>query len=126
MYCAAIGLQYRFRFDIIHCRSYQAMQVGCSLKRLTGARTIFDMPGLWIDERVDGKLWPQDRFIKRASYTIYKRIERRLLVCATHLVALIDSVVPVLRRLSNGRIAAVTVIPCCSDFDHFALSDKTA
>lgn len=121
MYAACLRLQWQHRFGVIHCRSYQAMQVGCLLHRLTGVRTIFDMRGLWVDERVDGGLWTQDRWLNRLAYRSYKRIECGLLACASHVVALTDRVVPELRRLSPGMTAPVTVIPCCADFDHFVV-----
>lgn len=121
MYVACLRLQCQHRFGVIHCRSYQAMQVGALLSRLTGARTIFDMRGLWADERVDGGLWVQDRWLNRMAYQSYKRIEKGLLASASHVVALTDRVVPELRRLSMGMTAPVTVIPCCADFDHFVM-----
>lgn len=126
MYGTALRLQIRHKFDVVHCRSYQAMQVGCLLRRLTGVRTIFDMRGLWVDERIDGGLWPQDRRLNRLAYRTYKRIERGLLGCANHVVALTDAVIPELRRLSPGMRAPVTVIPCCADFDHFVQPDDAA
>src|SRR4051812_18484564 len=43
MYLASLVLHLRFRFGIIHCRGYPAMQVGCLLHRLFGAKTLFDM-----------------------------------------------------------------------------------
>ncbi|MES2941754.1 MAG: glycosyltransferase, partial [Pseudomonadota bacterium] len=121
MYGMAVRLQMRHSFGLIHCRSYQAMQVGVLLSRLTGARTIFDMRGLWVDERVDGGLWVQDRWQNRIAYKSYKRIEKGLLASADHVVALTDRVVPELRRLSPGMTAPVTVIPCCADFNHFVV-----
>lgn len=126
MYGTAIRLQYRHGFAVIHCRSYQAMQVGCLLHRITGVRTIFDMRGLWVDERVDGGLWKQDRWLNRVAYRSYKHIERSLLECASHVVALTDRVVPELLRLSPKMSATVTVIPCCADFDHFMLPSVEA
>ena len=36
MYTTCLLLQWRHRFGVIHCRSYQAMQTGCLLQRLTG------------------------------------------------------------------------------------------
>lgn len=119
MYGACLLLQRRYRFKVIHCRSYQAMQVGCLLRRVFGVLTIFDMRGLWVDERVDGGLWPQGSWVNRLAYRTYKSIERRLLCCASHVVALTDAVVPELKRLSPEMTAPVTVIPCCADFDHF-------
>lgn len=119
MYVMAIRLVWQHRFGIVHCRSYQAMQVGCLLRRLTGIRTIFDMRGLWVDERVDGGLWSRNRLRDAMAYRLYKWIERRLLQCADHVVALTAKVVPELHRLSPRIKAPVTVIPCCADFDHF-------
>jgi len=121
MYAVCLRLQWQHRFGVIHCRSYQAMQVGCLLHRLTGVRTIFDMRGLWVDDRVEGGLWPQDRILNRTLYKIYKHIERRLLVRADHVIVLTERVVPEIRRLAPKMVAPITVIPCCADFDHFKL-----
>lgn len=125
MYLTAIRLQQKHCFSIIHCRSYQAMQVGCLLKRLMGAKTLFDMRGLWVDERVDGGIWHQGRWMDRLAYGAYKRIEKRLLACADHVVALTERVVPELRRLSPSMKSKVTVIPCCADFEHFTLPNQS-
>ncbi len=119
MYVTALRLQRRYRFKIAHCRSYQAAQVGCLLKRLFGAKVIFDMRGLWVDERVDGGLWKLARLPDRLAFRTYKRIERGLLQCANHVVVLTHRVVPELSRLAPAMQADVTVIPCCADFEHF-------
>lgn len=125
MYLTAIRLQQVHRFSIIHCRSYQAMQVGCLLKRLMGAKTLFDMRGLWVDERVDGGIWHQDRWMDRVAYRAYKRIEKRLLACADHVIALTERVIPELRRISPNMKSKVTVIPCCADFEHFIVPTES-
>ena len=119
MYAIALKLQLKSKFQIIHCRSYQAMQVGCFLKRISSVKTIFDMRGLLVDERIDGGIWNRDKTIDSMLYFTYKRIEKRLLVCANHVVALTHSVVPELKRIAPEMDAPVTVIPCCADFDHF-------
>ena len=121
MYTACLRLQWQRGFGVVHCRSYQAMQVGALLNRLTGVSTIFDMRGLWVNERVDGGLWVQDRWQNRMAYRSYKRIEKGLLASASHVVALTDRVVPELHLLSPEMTAPVTVIPCCADFDHFVV-----
>lgn len=126
MYATCLCLQKSSKFGVIHCRSYQAMQVGALLNRLTDVRTIFDMRGLWVDERVDGGLWVQDRWLNRLAFRTYKRIETNLLARANHVVALTDRVVPELQRLSPRMTASVTVIPCCADFDHFVLHSDAA
>ena len=126
MYAMAVRLQRRYRFGIAHCRSYPAMQVGCLLRRFTGVKTIFDMRGLWVDDRVEGNLWPQDRRLYRWLYRYYKQLERRLLKCADAVVVLTDRVVPEIHRLAPGMHAPVAVIPCCADFVHFSGVSLTA
>ncbi|MGQ4659018.1 glycosyltransferase [Lysobacter sp. F6437] len=126
MYAVAARLMARHRFGVVHCRSYQAAQVGCCLKRFYGCRVLFDMRGLWADERVDGGLWKISHPVERMFYMFYKRVERKLLECADHVVALTQHVVPELRRLAPAMTADVSVIPCCADFTHFSvLSDDT-
>lgn len=119
MYYIAVRLTMKHRFGIVHCRSYQAAQVGCLLKRWFGLKVLFDMRGLWVDERVDGGIWQLARMVDRLAYRHYKRIERSLLECADHVVALTDRVVPELRRLAPRMQAEIAVIPCCADFTHF-------
>lgn len=126
MYGVAARLMLRHRFAIVHCRSYQAAQVGRFLKHWWHCRFVFDMRGLWADERIDGGLWSLDRRIDRMAYRYYKRVERRLLEDADHVVVLTRRVVPELRRLAPRMRAPVTVIPCCADFDHFRLPDSAA
>lgn len=119
MYWHAIHLQRSNCFQIVHARSYQAAQVGCLLRRLFGVRIIFDMRGLWVDERVDGGLWRLDRSVDRIAYRAYKRVERGLLNCADHVVSLTKRVLPELEKLAPDMRANVSVIPCCADFTHF-------
>ncbi len=126
MYGTALRLQLQHRFGIVHCRSYLAMQVGCFLHRFTGIRTIFDMRGLWVDDRVEGNLWPQDKWVYRQLYRYYKRLERRMLECTDAVVVLTDRVVPEIRVLAPGMEAGIVVIPCCADFDHFGGIDAQA
>lgn len=119
MYFTALRLTIHHRFGIVHCRSYQAAQVGCLLKRWFGVKVLFDMRGLWVDERVDGGIWRMTRLVDRLAYRYYKRIERTLLECADHVVALTERVVLELHRLAPRMQAGITVIPCCADFSHF-------
>lgn len=119
MQLAALRLQMRHRFAVVHCRSYQAMQAGAMLARLTGVRTIFDMRGLWVDERIDGGIWRRERLADRLLFNHYKRIERRLLESADHIVSLTARVIPELRRIAPHARAPITIIPCCADFKHF-------
>ncbi len=121
MYEVALYLQLKHRFGVIHCRSYQAMQVGALLRKLTGVKVLFDMRGLWVDERVDGDIWKLDNSIDASIFRLYKHVESSLLLSASHIVALTERVVPELYKLSPDMSAPITVIPCCADFEHFIL-----
>lgn len=121
MYEVALYLQLKHRFGVIHCRSYQAMQVGALLRKLTGVKVLFDMRGLWVDERVDGDIWKLDNSIDASIFKLYKYVESSLLLSASHIVALTERVVPELYKLSPDMSAPITVIPCCADFEHFIL-----
>lgn len=121
MYEVALYLQLKHHFGVIHCRSYQAMQVGALLRKLTGVKVLFDMRGLWVDERVDGDIWKLDNSIDASIFKLYKYVESSLLLSASHIVALTERVVPELYKLSPDMSAPITVIPCCADFEHFIL-----
>lgn len=121
MYEVALYLQLKHRFGVIHCRSYQAMQVGALVRKLTGVKVLFDMRGLWVDERVDGDIWKLDNSIDASIFKLYKYVESSLLLSANHIVALTERVVPELYNLSPDMSAPITVIPCCADFEHFIL-----
>ena len=121
MYEVALYLQLKHRFGVIHCRSYQAMQVGALLRKLTGVKVLFDMRGLWVDERVDGDIWKLDNSVDASIFKLYKHVESNLLLSASHIVALTERVLPELYKLSPDMSAPITVIPCCADFEHFIL-----
>ena len=71
----ALALTVRERLSLIHARSYVAGLMALAVKRATNARFLFDIRGLWADERVDGGLWPAGGRLYRAA----KRAERSLL-----------------------------------------------
>ena len=47
----AIAIARAARLDIVHARSYVAALIGLAVKRVNGAKFLFDMRGLWADER---------------------------------------------------------------------------
>ena len=50
----AIRLHKENKYDLIHCRSYVAADAGLVLNKKFGVPYLFDMRGLWADEKVDG------------------------------------------------------------------------
>ena len=124
MYITALVLNYSKSFDVIHARGHISAEVGLFLKNLFKTKLIFDFRGLWVDERVDKGGWKLSRPIDRLQYLIYKRKERKLLRSSDRLVVLTKSVIPELLRLGVRKKEKITVIPCCSDFDHFKIFDS--
>jgi glycosyltransferase involved in cell wall biosynthesis len=88
-------------------------------KRATGAKFLFDMRGFWADERVDGGLWPAGGTLYRAA----KKVERRLLLAADHIVTLTHASEKELRNFPylSGRTVSISVIPTCADLDTFTI-----
>ena len=62
-----------------------------------------------MDERVDGGLWPQSHWLNRLAYRAYKHIERGLLKCASHVVALTEAVVLTARPVRLNEFAPLLV-----------------
>ncbi|HVR90001.1 MAG TPA: glycosyltransferase [Novosphingobium sp.] len=120
----ALWLVARHRLSIVHARSYVAALIGWLSKLLTGTKLLFDMRGLWADERVDGGLWPASGWVYRTA----KRIERLLLLAADHIVTLTHAskgVIEAFPYMADGRHAPLSVIPTCADLDRFSPGDAT-
>lgn len=115
---AALWIALRMRAEIVHVRSYVPALIALPVKRLTGAKLLFDIRGFWADERVDGGIWPADGHI----YRTVKRLERRFFRAADHIVTLTEASVPVIEAFGywDGPVPTITVIPTCADLDRFA------
>lgn len=101
------------RFALVHARSYPASLIAWRL----GLPYLFDMRGLYAEERVEGRIWPAGG----ALYRITKALEARFLRDAAAVITLTEASVPRLRSMmaSAGSQAALEVIPTCVDLDRF-------
>lgn len=108
----------RHGLGVVHARSYVPSVMALLIKRLTGAKYVFDMRGFWVDERVDGGLWPR----AGRMYRIGKWFERRLLLGADHVVSLTHAAVNEMAKFPYlaGRMPPMTVIPTCADLERFS------
>jgi glycosyltransferase involved in cell wall biosynthesis len=115
----ALAVALRHRIRVVHARSYVAGLIGLAVKRATGARFLFDMRGLWADERVDGGLWPAGGSL----YRLAKRAELRLLLLADHVVTLTHAAEQEMRSWPylQLRMPPISVIPTCADLDRFRI-----
>lgn len=107
------------RPDLIHARSYPAALLAWRLGRREGLPYVFDMRGLYAEERVEGGLWREGGLVYRAV----RGLERRFLRDAAAVVTLTESSRPeVTRRMEEaGSRALLRVIPTCVDLERFRL-----
>lgn len=115
----AIALVRKHRLTLVHARSYVPALMALAARKAAGAAFLFDMRGLWADERVDGGLWPADGALYRAA----KALERRFLLSADHVVTLTHASERVIRAFPYlaGKAPPMSVIPTCADLDRFTI-----
>lgn len=121
----AASLHRQFNFDMVHCRSYIAADVGLYLKKRFGVKFFFDMRGFWADEKKDGGSWNTDKFLFKKVYGYYKNKEAAYLQNADAIISLTEAgKKEIMRwRAYNGQ-TAIQVIPCCADMNLFSITDE--
>lgn len=107
------------KFDLIHCRSYIAAEVGLWFKKKYGTKFLFDMRGFWADEKVDSGSWDQKKYFFRKVYQHYKQKEKEFLLAADGIITLTQAARVELLSQPVYRELLIDVIPCCADLDHF-------
>lgn len=114
-----ITLALHHKLTTVHARSYVAAAMALSIKRSTGASFLFDIRGLWADERVDGGLWPEGGRL----YRVAKALERRFFQAADHVVTLTHASEVEIRHFDylQGGMPPISVIPTCADLDRFTI-----
>lgn len=119
MWHKALSLYKKDRFDIIHCRSYVAAEVGLRLKKRFGAKFLFDMRGFWADEKVDNGQWDLNKPLFKRIYRHYKQKEKEFLLNADGIISLTQAAKDYLLKQQEYRNLSIEVIPCCADLEHF-------
>jgi glycosyltransferase involved in cell wall biosynthesis len=119
MWQIAVRLHKEKAFDLIHCRSYVAAEVGLKLKRKYGPGMLFDMRGFWADEKVDNGQWNKKHPLFRRIYDHYKKKEKDFLQHADGIISLTEAGKQYLNRQPAFSNVSIDVIPCCADLDHF-------
>jgi glycosyltransferase involved in cell wall biosynthesis len=115
----ASKLHKKFKFDIVHCRSYIAAFAGVHLKQKYGLKFLFDMRGFYADERIDGNLWPQSSPLYRMVYRYFKKKEKQFFSSADYTVSLTYAGKNIIHNKFGFADIPIEVIPCCADLDHF-------
>jgi len=120
----AFQLQRSEGFDMVHCRSYVAADVGLKMKKKFGIKFFFDMRGFWADEKKDGGSWKMDSPIFKRVYAYYKKKEGEYLQNADYIVSLTNAGKKEMLTWPyyNSQVP-IGIIPCCADMNHFSLTD---
>lgn len=111
-------------FDLFHCRSYMAPIIALQLKKKYGLPFLFDMRGLWADERVDGGQWNIKNPIYKIVYKYFKFKEKQFLEEAAYTVSLTEAAKHEIyswKYIKNNPVK-MDVIPCCADTELFERS----
>ena len=99
--------------DILHARSYLPMLVFQIIQK--NQHVLFDMRGLWADERVEGKIWPQKKGLYRMIYRFFLKKESDFIDFTHGIVSLSHAGLKALteRYPTKTFLEKATVIPCC-------------
>lgn len=107
------------RADLVHVRSYVSATLALPLAVVGRRPLLFDMRGLWPDERVEDGTWSKTGRIYRAA----KQVEQVLVENARAITVLTNSMARYLRSeapFSTRLRAPIHVIPTCTDLERFS------
>lgn len=123
MHYKAFDLQRKNSYDMVHCRSYIAADVGLEMKKKFGIRFFFDMRGFWADEKKDGGSWDLRSYVYRQVYRYFKYKEANYLRQADCIISLTNAGKAELKSWTvYSENTPVQVIPCCADTKLFSLT----
>ncbi len=105
----------RERAQIVHVRSYVPAVIALLAAPHRTWKLLFDIRGFWVDERVEGGIWPAGGLL----YRIGKRCERWLFGSADAVVTLTQASVPQIETWTRGRNVPIHVIPTCVATDRY-------
>jgi glycosyltransferase involved in cell wall biosynthesis len=102
--------------QFLHCRSYIAALVAVGIKKKQGIPFLFDMRGLWADERVDGGQWNLKNPLFNFIYKYFKKKEKQFITQSNAIISLTHAGKQELLSWNTGiPEQKITVIPCCAD-----------
>lgn len=108
------------RIELVHARSYPSCLIALRVRKALGIPYVFDIRGLYPEERVDGGLWREGGLL----YRLTKRLERGFLRHAAAVVTLTEASLPHLEQAmaKAESHAHLEVIPTCVDLARFPVS----
>jgi len=108
-------------FSLLHCRGYISSLVGLTFRRKFGIKFLFDMRGLWANEKVDAGAWNLNNPIYKKVYAYFKNKEKEFLIYSDHIISLTQKGKDELIswNINESVKNKITVIPCCVDTSRF-------
>ena len=106
---------------IVQARSYVAGIMGGIIKKVTNCKFLFDMRGLYVDEKVDMGCWKKGGAIHKTG----RKVENWLLSISDGIVVLTNAMKKFLLEVKGHLIpegTQITVIPTCVDLDLFDIN----
>jgi len=121
----ALKLHRQENFSLVHCRSYISSLIGLAMKRKYGIKFLFDMRGLWADERVEGGLWNLKNPFYKLIYYYFKNKEKQFLFEADYTISLTEAGKKEIHSWKNisEENVPIEVIPCCVDTTVFSIDN---
>lgn len=110
-----ISILAKEKIRIIHARGYVSSGIALILKRIFGAKFIFDMRGMWAEEKVDAGAWKKDGL----WYKITKYFEKIFCLKADEIIVLTHNFKNDLSKAPYAKNKNVNVIPTCTDTCQF-------
>jgi glycosyltransferase involved in cell wall biosynthesis len=121
----AFALHKKYKFDLVHCRSYISADIGLQLKKKFGVKFLFDMRGFWPDEKKDGGSWNTANPFYKKVYNYYKNKEAEYLQNADYIITLTEAGKKEMMQWPYyNQYVPLRVIPCCADMDVFSLTNS--
>ena len=108
----------KYKFNILHARSYPSMHVVYLLNKIFDFKSIFDMRGFWVDDRIDANIWSKNKFLYRIIANYYKNLEKKFIKGSDVIIVLTKKAKKEVLKVSKKTIFFF-IIPCCADYNHF-------
>jgi len=106
----------KHNIQIIHCRSYIPAIIAYFIKKITKIKYIFDIRGLWFNEKLDAKL------ISFFFFKILKKFEKRLYNNSDSIITLSHKSIKFIKTEFKINQKKITYVSCFTDIKKFSNS----
>lgn len=109
------------KVEAVHARGYPSALIALILKKFFKLSFLFDVRGLWADEKADAGTWPHGG----ALYKLTKYLEKVFFLNADAVVVLTEKAKNIIEALSYYKYnpVKIDVIPTCVDLNRFTISE---